>query len=120
MELPIGRGHALDPALVHIGVDHTDIKRSVAYGHPRADHVRQAEDVMPIRQIVDGDPLTRMHQGRAAWGTGESREPKGLVVQDPPMGALTPIGQAHGPGLAWAVPKGRMLALIVDVIDPRA
>src|SRR5437773_10736593 len=120
MELPIGRGHALDPALVDIGVDYTDIKRIVAHGHPRADHVRQAEDVMPIREIMHFDPLARMHQGRAARGTGEGREPKGLVVQDPPRGALAPIGQTYGPGLAWALTKGRMLALIVDVVGPLA
>src|SRR5262249_37066435 len=118
MELPIRRGHALDPALVDIGVDHTDIKRIVAHGHPRADHVRPAEDLMPIRQIVHFDALARMHQGRTARGTGERREPKGLVVPDPPMGTLAPIGQPQGPGLAWAVSQGWMLALIVDLVDP--
>src|SRR5437867_12999858 len=114
MELPIGRGHALDPALVDIGVDYTDIKRIVAHGHPRADHVRQAEDVMPIREIVHFDPLARMHHGRAARGTGDGRDPKGLVVQAPPMGARAPIRQAYGPGLAWALTKATMRRLMVE------
>ena len=71
MELPIGRGDALDPAFMDIRVGHADIKWIVPHGHHRAHHVGASEDLMPIGQVVHFDPLARMHPRGPSGGTGQ-------------------------------------------------
>jgi hypothetical protein len=120
MELPIGGGDALAPALVDIRVGPADIKRIVTHGHLRAHHVGEPEDLMPIGQGVHFDALARMHTRSASGGTGQRRQSKRLIIHDPPMSALPTIGQPHSPGITRALSEGGMLGLIVDVVGPLA
>src|SRR5216684_5309613 len=116
MQLLVILRKALHPLAPAIGIGSADIKRIVANRDLRPFHLRVAQGIVPIIQVMELHPLAWDDQGGLFARTGKRFHHEILIVADMPMGALPKALQTEKIGVAWTLPKGLMHFLVVHLV----
>src|SRR6266496_4874148 len=114
----IRRGDTLDPMVVDVSIDMTDIKGIKTQLHLGSDDSRRGKHIIPIQQIVELNAMIAVDQCRFSRRTGKGQHPKHIIIANTSMFSWPTQIQSLLPCLARALPQRRVLFLIIDLVGP--